>query len=109
MLLALATVAGGGCASVGRNVPGIRNYAKVEDGLYRGGQPSREGIENLKRQGFRTIINLRDDFNPRERGWVEAVGMNYVLIGSDAHRDQFFKLHPSTAEAIRHRAPKLEC
>jgi uncharacterized protein (TIGR01244 family) len=81
-LLALA----GGCATSGRSVRGINNFAVVEQGLYRGGQPSKEGIAQLRQQGVKTIINLRDDFNPRERGWAVDAGMNYVLIGTSASR-----------------------
>jgi len=75
-LLFLAT----GCQSVGRDVAGIRNFAKVDDELCRGAQPTETGIETLRSRGVRTVIDLRDDTNPAERGWVESRGMTYVHI-----------------------------
>jgi uncharacterized protein (TIGR01244 family) len=76
-----------GCQhTVGRNVAGIGNFALVDDDLYRGAQPTREGIESLKRQGVKTVINLRDDADPAERQWVESAGMRYVQIPSNASR-----------------------
>jgi protein tyrosine phosphatase (PTP) superfamily phosphohydrolase (DUF442 family) len=84
VLLILSLAAG--CATSGRNVRGIANFATVEDGLYRGGQPSEIGIDQLRKQGVKTIINLRDDFDPREEGWVHDAGMHYVLIRTSAAR-----------------------
>jgi|JI9StandDraft_1071089.scaffolds.fasta_scaffold04177_2 tyrosine-protein phosphatase SIW14 len=44
---------------------GLPNYHSVVDKrLYRGGQPSNQGLRELAKQGIRTIINLRiEDFN----------------------------------------------
>jgi protein tyrosine/serine phosphatase len=38
---------------------GLPNFHKVTDDLYRGAQPSEEGIATLKNMGIKTIINLR--------------------------------------------------
>ena len=38
---------------------GAANLYKVTDYLYRSGQPTEEGMKNLKRLGIKTIINLR--------------------------------------------------
>lgn len=75
-----------GCQTVGRNVTGINNFALVDDGLYRGGQPTYDGIKDLKAKGVRTVIDLRDDRVLSERKWVEDQGMAYVNIGCDASR-----------------------
>src|SRR5688500_15746230 len=57
-----AAGAGAGCSTVGKPITGVANFAVIEqDGLYRGGQPSYEGIQQLKSNGVRTVIDLRDD------------------------------------------------
>ena len=38
---------------------GVPNLHRVNDGLYRSGQPDKEGMRNLATLGIRTIINLR--------------------------------------------------
>jgi protein tyrosine/serine phosphatase len=84
-LLVLLAVAAG-CQTVGKPVTGIGNFALVEDGFYRGAQPSFEGIQELKAKKVRTVIDLRDDRNPAERKWVEDAGMAYVNIQTNATR-----------------------
>lgn len=77
----------GGCATVGRNVPGIDNLATVDpapDPLYRGGQPSRQGIRTLQKMGVRTIIDLRNDPVRWERQHVTDAGMQYINIPTNA-------------------------
>lgn len=39
--------------------PGLPNLHKVSDKLYRGAQPTAEGVKRLQALGVRTIINLR--------------------------------------------------
>jgi len=39
--------------------PGLPNLHKVNDGLYRGAQPTAEGIGELEKLGIKTIVNLR--------------------------------------------------
>lgn len=40
--------------------PGLDNFYKVSDALYRGEQPTAEGFAQLKRVGIKTVVNLRD-------------------------------------------------
>jgi len=56
----------------------IARFQMVADGLYRGGQPGREGFEQLRTRGFKTIINLRTEND--EETIVKELGMNYVHI-----------------------------
>lgn len=56
----------------------ITRFRKLDDGLYRGGQPDAKGFEFLKQQGFKTVINLREDND--ERATVERLGMKSVHI-----------------------------
>ncbi len=70
-------------------VTGIPYVAEVAPGLYRGAQPSKEGVAWLKEQGIRTVINLRHYHGNRtgEGRWVEEQGMRYEhlpLASSDA-------------------------
>ncbi|HNU07010.1 MAG TPA: tyrosine-protein phosphatase [Pyrinomonadaceae bacterium] len=39
---------------------GLPNFAKISESLYRGGQPSADGIRKLAEIGIRTIVNFRD-------------------------------------------------
>ena len=39
--------------------PGLSNFYKVTDGLYRGAQPTAEGFKQLEAMGIKTVVNLR--------------------------------------------------
>lgn len=65
-----------------QNAPAsVPRFHQVAPGVYRGGQPRPEGFEWLKRQGIKTIINLRKEHD--ERNEIEALGLNYVYIPVD--------------------------
>jgi len=79
----------------------IRNFHKVNDWLYRGGQPGSDGVRALVQLGVRTVISLR--WGKRgvetERISVEAAGMkfvnirlNYWNLPSQAILDEFLSL-----------------
>ena len=62
-------------------VPGIKNFGKVDEYLYRGAQPKPEGIEELKKLGIDTIVDLRGErhgLTERERAHAESLGMQRV-------------------------------
>jgi protein tyrosine/serine phosphatase len=46
--------------------PGAPNLHKVNDNLYRGAQPTAEGIRELEKLGVKTIICLRDSHSDKE-------------------------------------------
>ena len=46
--------------------PGLPNLFKVNAGLYRGAQPTAEGIKQLKKLGVKTIIDLRDKHSDKD-------------------------------------------
>ena len=46
--------------------PGLPNLHKVNDKLYRGAQPTAEGIKQLEKMGVRTIVNLRANHSDKE-------------------------------------------
>jgi len=63
-------------------MPGVPNFHKVDDHLYRGGQPTPLGIRNLAQHGIRTVVDLRgrNAQAEREQREVEKAGMHYVHI-----------------------------
>jgi protein tyrosine/serine phosphatase len=40
------------------NLPGVPNFHKVSENLYRGAQPSDEGMRQLEKLGIKTVVNL---------------------------------------------------
>jgi len=72
-------------ASAGFAAPsleGVGNFLKVDDHVYRGAQPTREGFSNLSKLGIRTVVDLREpgDRSATERNWVTAAGMRYISV-----------------------------
>jgi len=59
--------------------PGLPNLYKVSDQLYRGAQPEKEGYDELRRLGIRTVVNLRKR-GDREKIEIEQAGMRYVSL-----------------------------
>jgi len=62
---------------------GVPNGGKITDALFRGAQPHTEGIEQLKRLGVTTIVDLRGenrDLVEKERKQAESLGMHFVNI-----------------------------
>ncbi len=84
----------------------IKDFGKVNEYLYRGAQPKEEGIEELKKLGIDTIVDLRGERHglmEKERAHAESLGMRLVSIpgtGWTAPRDeqiaQFFLLASET-------------
>jgi tyrosine-protein phosphatase SIW14 len=62
------------------DVPGISYVAEVRPGLYRGGQPDADGIQQLKAMGVKTIVNLRHFHGDTEKKQVEAAGLRYIRL-----------------------------
>lgn len=42
--------------------PGVPNFGKLNNAIWRSGQPSREGYQRLASEGLKTVINLRVEF-----------------------------------------------
>jgi protein tyrosine/serine phosphatase len=64
--------------------PGLPNLHKVSDDLYRGAQPTVEGIAELKTLGVKTVINLRN--GDSDRKVLAGSGLAYELIPMTAWR-----------------------
>jgi protein tyrosine phosphatase (PTP) superfamily phosphohydrolase (DUF442 family) len=60
----------------------IPAFYKVNDTLYRGGEPDIDGLQRLKNMGFKTVVSFqqdKDDVN-NERAMVHAFGMDFYNI-----------------------------
>jgi tyrosine-protein phosphatase SIW14 len=60
----------------------IKNFAQVNDHLYRGGQPTQEGIQQLAGAHVSLVIDLREpsEGTEAERRLVQGLGMKYVDV-----------------------------
>jgi tyrosine-protein phosphatase SIW14 len=65
--------------------PGIRNFAEVTPTLYRGAQPTPDGIEALKKMGIDIVVDFRDGKRGSEEDAVTKLGMQYVGIPSQCY------------------------
>ncbi|MGA8145690.1 MAG: dual specificity protein phosphatase family protein [Candidatus Acidiferrales bacterium] len=63
------------------SLPGVPNFGEITPNLFRGAQPSREGVDALAKMGVGIVINLRGD-RDSEREEVSKVGMLYISIPS---------------------------
>jgi protein tyrosine phosphatase (PTP) superfamily phosphohydrolase (DUF442 family) len=71
---------------------GVPNLYRVSGQLYRGDQPSPQGMQNLKDLGLKTIINLRSFHSDRDE--IGITGLAYEHITMKAW-------HPEEKEAVR--------
>lgn len=62
---------------------GVHNAGSVDGHLYRGGQPTSEGLDQLKQLGVATIVDLRGErsgVRDWERQQAEQRGMRFISI-----------------------------
>jgi len=59
-------------------LPGVPNLHKVSEDLYRGAQPSNEGMRQLEKLGIKTVVNLRSVHSDRDE--IENTGLSYEHI-----------------------------
>jgi tyrosine-protein phosphatase SIW14 len=60
------------------DIPGVKNFAKVSEVLFRGEQPTAEGFAELKKMGVKTIVNLRSFHSDRDE--LTGTGLQYVHL-----------------------------
>lgn len=60
----------------------VPEFTRVDDSLYRGGQPPDEAFALLKELGIRTVISFRheEEIIEQERVRVEGLGMHYISL-----------------------------
>ena len=68
---------------------GLPNFYKINANLYRGGQPTKEGLSRLKKLGIKTVISLRSDFiiTQRERRLAEKLKINFINVPLSGFRN----------------------
>jgi tyrosine-protein phosphatase SIW14 len=61
---------------------GIKNFYEVDQHVYRGAQPDKQGFEFLAKLGVKTVVNLREDGpgSRREEKLVTEAGMKYIHV-----------------------------
>lgn len=60
---------------------GIPNFAKVEDGVYRGGQPTEAGWHYLKILGVHNVIKLNEESESSDNSaWTNGIWVAYLPI-----------------------------
>ena len=72
------------CASARPVTHGIPQFHEVEHGIYRGGEPTTEGMRYLKSIGVKAIVKLNPDEFERESNDASDLGMSirYVPLKS---------------------------
>ena len=60
------------------DLPGLPNSYKVSDDLYRGAQPTSEGMKQLEKLGVKTDVNLR--FIHSDKGLIKGTALDYEHI-----------------------------
>ncbi len=78
-------------------VPGLANFARLTPQLYRGAQPSEEGLRELKRLGIKTVVSLRSWHSAK--AWIEAAGLKAVEL--PLHADVFGSTPPTEEDLAR--------
>jgi protein tyrosine/serine phosphatase len=60
----------------------LPNFKQIDEKFYRGGRPSKAGIDELKRRGIKTIINLRsnEQDGADEEAQAKAAGLKFFKI-----------------------------
>ncbi len=69
-------------ALAGSPVQGIDNFRQVNERIYRGAQPTPEGLAYLAKIGVKTVLDLRETGHraTREKEIVTSLGMHYVNV-----------------------------
>jgi len=57
---------------------GVPNFGKLNENIWRSGQPSADGYSQLAKQGLKTVVNLREEY-PQDKDLIPE-GVKYVYI-----------------------------
>lgn len=64
----------------------VKNFGKVNDHIYRGGQPDDDEYRRLAAMGIKTVIDLREDAEKYARRLTESAGMHYINLRLNSKR-----------------------
>jgi protein tyrosine/serine phosphatase len=73
-------------------LPGTPNLHKVSEHLYRGAQPSAEGMRQLKKLGVKTVVNLRSFHSDQDEIGDTALAYEHIYMKT---------WHPEDKEVVR--------
>jgi len=92
------------------HIPGVSDVGKLNDFLYRGTQPNFQGVDELKKLGVDTLVDLRSEFHgtmETERAHAESRGMHLVSIPGNGWSpptdEQIAKFFSLIRERPRHK------
>lgn len=82
--------------SQAEKIPGLPNFGRVTDHLYRGGEPTSDGLKSLHTMGVGIVVDFRNEATEEasEKRQVESLGMKSVDIPWNANHD------PSSAQIV---------
>jgi len=72
-------------------IPGVENFAKISEALWRGAQPTAEGFKNLEKQGLKTVVSFRHDHD--DLPLLKGTKLKYLRIAS-------FAFHPTEEHLV---------
>jgi len=60
----------------------LPNFRQINENLFRGGQPSAEGLRRLAEMGVKTVVSLRDTQSKvlREKRLAEEYGLRFINL-----------------------------
>ncbi len=61
-------------------IEGVGNFHKVSQDLYRGAQPTSEGMKNLEKMGIKTVFNLRSLHSDRDELSGTNLGYEHLTM-----------------------------
>lgn len=73
----------------------IENFYKVDEGVYRSGQPSAEAFKEMEQMGIKEVLNLRNYHSNKDEAEGTSLKLNRVAM--NAHSSEWDKL----VEALR--------
>lgn len=91
LLFLLFTIVTNLAAAPAKTATGLPNFHQVTEGIYRGGAPTKQGLQALKEMGVVTIIDLRIERKAlEEKKLAEEMGFTWIHIpmGAEAPTQQ---------------------
>ncbi len=61
-------------------LPGVPNFHRIDEGVYRSAQPTPEGFRQLEAHGFHSIICLRNNFTDRNAQLQTRLQVHYIQL-----------------------------
>jgi protein tyrosine phosphatase (PTP) superfamily phosphohydrolase (DUF442 family) len=72
-------------------IPGVENFAKIFEVLWRGAQPTAEGFKNLEKEGLKTVVNFRHGHD--DLPLLKGTKLKYLRLPS-------FAFHPTEEHLV---------